>query len=133
VLLVVLRVAGAAPADTPSEVSLNPDYYDDDLFVPASSEENFDVFDWQLCKVRVRCFKGKTSHAKNEKNHFKGFWIGFSDPVHRLVKICKDHNVPKTDTVSETFRSFQNKKLWAESRNPVITTDKSTSNITLLP
>jgi hypothetical protein len=44
----VLRVAGAAPAETPA----NPDYYDDDEFVPASEKENFDVFDWQLCKVR---------------------------------------------------------------------------------
>ncbi|PNF27058.1 Serine protease inhibitor 27A [Cryptotermes secundus] len=47
VLLVVLLVAGAEPAETPA----NPDYYDDDdEFVPASEKENFDVFDWQLCK-----------------------------------------------------------------------------------
>jgi hypothetical protein len=46
---VVLRVAGAAPAESQA----NPDYYDDDdEFVPASEKENFDAFDWQLCKVR---------------------------------------------------------------------------------
>ncbi|KDR09408.1 serine protease inhibitor 27A-like [Zootermopsis nevadensis] len=50
VLLVVLRVAGAAPADASSEASLDLDYYDDDLFVPPTNEGNFDVFDWQLCK-----------------------------------------------------------------------------------
>lgn len=47
VLLVVLRVAGATPAETVGTT----DYYDDDdEFVPASEKENFDVFDWQLCK-----------------------------------------------------------------------------------
>jgi len=56
VLLVVLRVAGAAPAESSSEVFPNSDYsYDDDVFVPSSEKENFDVFDWQLCKVRIRC------------------------------------------------------------------------------
>jgi hypothetical protein len=54
----VLRVAGAAPAETPA----NPDYYDDDdEFVPASEKENFDVFDWQLCKVRESRRQTQTS------------------------------------------------------------------------
>jgi hypothetical protein len=49
VLLVVLRVAGVAPAETPATPN---DYDDDDEFVPVSEEGHFDVFDWQLCKVR---------------------------------------------------------------------------------
>jgi hypothetical protein len=61
----MLRVAAAAPADTFSEVLLNPDdYNDDDVFVPASDKENFDLFDWQLCKVNL-LFYSKTTNEIN--------------------------------------------------------------------
>lgn len=104
----VLRVAGTTPADTSPEASLNPDYYDDDLFVPFTDKENFDVFDWQLCKVRVRCFIVRLHMLRTTEIDFEGLWIGILALVHRLVT-GKDHNVPKTDTVSETLRSFENK------------------------
>lgn len=47
----MLRVAGAAPAETLANPNLYADE-DDDEFVPASDKDNFDAFDWQLCKVR---------------------------------------------------------------------------------
>jgi hypothetical protein len=54
-------VAGATPAETLP----NPDYYDDDEFVPASEKENFDVFDWELCKVREELSSILTLSARN--------------------------------------------------------------------
>jgi hypothetical protein len=53
-LAVFFGLTVAIPADRSSEDFANPDYYDDDVFVPVSDKENFDVFDWQLCKVRIR-------------------------------------------------------------------------------
>lgn len=51
VLLAVVGLTVAVPADGFSEGLANPDDYDDDdVFVPITDKENFDVFDWQLCK-----------------------------------------------------------------------------------
>ena len=51
VLLALFGLTVAVPADLLSESISNSDDYDDDLFVPVPDKENFDVFDWQLCKV----------------------------------------------------------------------------------
>ena len=53
-LLAVVGLTVAVPADGFSEGLANPDDYDDDddVFVPITDKENFDVFDWQLCKVK---------------------------------------------------------------------------------
>ena len=52
VLLALLGRTVAVPAGVFSESIRNSDDYDDDdLFVPVSDKENFDVFDWELCKV----------------------------------------------------------------------------------
>ena len=56
VLLALFGLTVAVPADTFSEPIPNSDDYDDDLFVPISDKENFDVFDWQLCKVNSPLF-----------------------------------------------------------------------------
>jgi serpin B len=51
VLLALLGRTVAVPAGVFSESIRNSDDYDDDdLFVPVSDKENFDVFDWELCK-----------------------------------------------------------------------------------
>ena len=56
VLLALSGLTVAVPADEFRESIPNPDEYDDDLFVPVSDKENFDVFDWQLCKVNPTLF-----------------------------------------------------------------------------
>ncbi|XP_069680025.1 serine protease inhibitor 2-like isoform X2 [Periplaneta americana] len=44
-LVVVVGIIWAAP-----KVQQNPDYDDDDVFTPVEGRENFDLFDWRLCK-----------------------------------------------------------------------------------
>jgi len=56
VLLALFGLTVVVPADVFSESIQNSDDYDDDLFVPVSDKENFDVFDWQLCKVNPQLF-----------------------------------------------------------------------------
>ena len=50
-LIALFGLMVAVPAKTLSETITISDDYDDDLFVPVPDKENFDAFDWQLCKV----------------------------------------------------------------------------------
>jgi hypothetical protein len=80
VLLVVLRVAGVAPAETVA----NPDLYadeDDDEFVPASDKENFDVFDWQLCKVREDAFTLSSLLSSYSSSASLFYFLSFIFPI----------------------------------------------------
>jgi hypothetical protein len=53
VLLALLSLTVAVPADSFLEPIPLSDYDDDDdVFSPVTDKENFDAFDWQLCKVK---------------------------------------------------------------------------------